>query len=161
MPDFPVKGVLFRDMSPLLAKPQVFNEALIEMLSMCDEFDVVVAPDARGFVFGSPISLMTFKPFVMIRKAGKLPGEVESQSYSLEYGTATLEMPKGSIRKGDKVLIVDDVLATGGTIGAITELIKKQGGIISNAVFLIELKDLNGAAKTGIDLDKIKSLIVY
>lgn len=159
--NFPIEGVTFRDMSPLLATPQIFNETLIEMLNMCDEFDVVVAPDARGFVFGSPISLMTFKPFVMVRKAGKLPGEVISQEYTLEYGTATLEMPAGSIKKGDKVLIVDDVLATGGTIKAINDLIVKQGGIVSNAVFLIEIQALNGRAKTTIDSSKIKSLIKY
>lgn len=159
--NFPIEGVTFRDISPMLANPDVFNEALIQMLNLCDEFDVIVAPDARGFIFGAPISLMTLKPFVMVRKAGKLPGEVISQTYNLEYGTATLEMPINSIKKGDRVLIVDDVLATGGTIKAIKDLIEKQGGIISNVAFLIEITALNGIQKTGIEASKIKSLIKY
>lgn len=158
--DFPIKGVTFRDISPLLATPEVFNESLIEMLNMCDEFDVVIAPDARGFILGAPISLMTLRPFVMVRKAGKLPGEVYSYSYELEYGKATLEMPKGSIKKGDKVLIVDDVLATGGTIKAIKEIVEQQGGVISNVAFLIEIESLRGREKINLG-EKVKSLIKY
>lgn len=159
--NWPEQGVSFKDISPLLANPQIFNESLIELLNLCDEFDVVVAPDARGFVFGSPISLMTFKPFVMVRKAGKLPGEVISQSYDLEYGKATLEMPVNSIKKGDKVLIVDDVLATGGTAEAIVKLVESQGAEVSNIAFLIELEFLNGRKNLSVSQDKIKSLIKY
>lgn len=142
--DFPKPGIIFKDISPLLADAKAMNYTVEKMAEYCKNVDVIVGPDARGFLFGTPVANSLKKPFVMIRKANKLPGEVETVNYDLEYGSNTLEIQKGLIRPGDTVAIIDDVLATGGTIDAMIKLIESQGGIVKKIVLLIELEFLNG-----------------
>ena len=144
--DWPQKGIVFRDITPLLKDKRAFGYS-IEM--MYDKFkesavDIIVSPESRGFIFGSALSVKMKTGFVPVRKKGKLPWKKLSQEYNLEYGKDTVEMHKDAIRKGDKVLIVDDLLATGGTISAVRELVEKSGGQIKGFCFLIELTDLKG-----------------
>ena len=145
--DFPTKGILFKDISPLLANGKALNYAVKEMTKLAKGADVIVGPDARGFLFGTPVAAKLKKPFVMVRKAKKLPGEVIKQEFDLEYGKSVLEMQKGRILPGQNVVIIDDVLATGGTMKAIIDLIKSQGAKIKRVIFLMELVDLGGAKK--------------
>lgn len=142
--DFPKKGISFKDISPLLADGKALNYAIVEMASLAKDVDIIVGPDARGFLFGTPTAAFLSKPFVMVRKAGKLPGEVEEFAYELEYGSAILEVQVGMIKPGQKVAIVDDVLATGGTVKAITKMIERAGATVSKIIFLIELEKLQG-----------------
>jgi len=161
IPDFPEKGILFRDITTVLQNPQTLNASVD---AICDslkgeEFDVIVGPESRGFIFGVPVAYKLNKGFIPIRKAGKLPGEVISKSYSLEYGQATIEMHKDAIKKGQKVVIVDDLLATGGTCKAMCELIEEAGGIVSVISFFIELDDLGG--REVLKGYNIKSIVNY
>ena len=149
--DFPVQGVVFKDICPLLQNAAAFNyavEAMIDQVRKLD-VDVIAAPDARGFIFGVPMAMAMQLPFVPIRKAGKLPYQTTAFSYELEYGKDTLEMHVDSIQSGDKVLLVDDLLATGGTIAACGRLVEQQGGVIAGYSFLIELAFLSGREKLG------------
>ena len=123
------------------------------------DFDVVVGPEARGFIFGMPIAYNLHKPFVPVRKKGKLPRETVSMSYDLEYGSATIEIHKDAIKPGQKVLIVDDLMATGGTIEAIIKLVESLGGEVVCSVFLMELAGLNGREKLA--GHKVESVIIY
>lgn len=149
--DFPTKGISFKDVSPLLADKDAFKAAIDEMSSYVKKHnaDVVIGPESRGFVFGAPVAYASNVGFVMARKKGKLPGKVISKTYTLEYNTTTIELPFNSIKKGSKVFLVDDLLATGGTLKAVKELVEEQGGIVVGIITLIELKDLNGKVNLG------------
>ena len=147
--DFPKEGILFRDISPLLANGEALSESIDEIAKFCNDADVIVGPDARGFIFGTPVAARLKKPFVMVRKPGKLPGKLIRESYDLEYGSNVLEIQEGMIKPGQKVVIVDDLMATGGTTNAIIDLIHKVGGEVLRVVVLIELEDLKGIDKIG------------
>lgn len=149
IPDFPEKGIIFRDVTSVLQDADGLRLAVDTMQDKVKDldYDVVVGPESRGFIFGMPIAYNNRKPFVLIRKAGKLPRETVSVSYDLEYGKATIEMHKDSIRPGQKVLIVDDLIATGGTTQAMIQLIEQLGGEVAGIVVLIELAGLNGREK--------------
>lgn len=149
IPDFPEEGIIFRDVTSVLQDADGLQLAIDTMQEKIGdlEFDVVVGPESRGFIFGTPIAYNNKKPFVLIRKAGKLPRETVSVSYDLEYGQATIEMHKDSIRPGQKVLIVDDLIATGGTTEAMIKLIESLGGEVVGIVVLIELAGLKGREK--------------
>jgi len=149
IPDFPEKGIIFRDVTSVLQDAEGLRLAVDTMQEkIADlEYDVVAGPESRGFIFGTPIAYNNRKPFVLIRKAGKLPRETVSVSYDLEYGKATIEMHKDSIRPGQKVLIVDDLIATGGTTEAMIKLIEQLGGQVVGIVVLMELAGLKGREK--------------
>ncbi|NQZ29141.1 MAG: adenine phosphoribosyltransferase [Mycoplasmatales bacterium] len=137
--NFPKEGIGFKDISPLLADGEVFNEVIKMMAEEAKDVDVIVGADARGFLFGAPVAALLKKPFIMVRKPGKLPSEVIKRKYDLEYGTNELQMHKDAIKSGQTVAIVDDLLATGGTTKAIIELVEELGGEVKKLVFLINL----------------------
>lgn len=146
VPDFPKPGILFKDITTLLKDPQAFRAAIDGLLVAVRDrkIDVVVGMESRGLIFGAPIAYALGAGFVPVRKLGKLPSEVVSVEYDLEYGSATLEMHKDAISKGQRVLIVDDLLATGGTVAGTIELVKQLEGEIVGLAFLVELKFLKG-----------------
>ena len=146
IPDFPKKGIMFRDITPILAAPEALNETAERLADFAREVkaDVIVAPEARGFFFGIPAAMKAGLPFVPVRKPGKLPREVIKQSYDLEYGQDTLEMHLDGIEPGQRVLIIDDLLATGGTMEAIEKMVKNLGGVPAGDGFIVELDDLHG-----------------
>ena len=146
IPDFPEPGIIFRDVTSVLQDADGLQLAIDSMQDCLkgEEFDVITGLESRGFIFGMPIAYNLHKPFVLVRKAGKLPCETVSRTYELEYGSATIEMHKDSIKPGEKVVLVDDLIATGGTIEAAAKLIESLGGIVVKMVFLIELTDLKG-----------------
>jgi len=164
VPDFPSPGVVFKDIGPLLRDPQAYAAVLRALTDTVGEqlqrgggrdregaagergFDVVVGIEARGFLLGAPLALAAGVGFVPVRKAGKLPGDTLFASYSMEYGQATVEVQRDAIRDGDRVLVVDDVLATGGTVGAALDLVRRAGGTPVAVAVLIELGFLHGAA---------------
>ena len=149
--DFPIEGIVFKDITPLLQAPTAFRSAVDQMLEQASpvDYDVIAAPDARGFIFGVPMALQAGVPFVPIRKPGKLPYSTVGYDYELEYGSDRLEMHIDAVPSGQRVLLVDDLLATGGTISACGELIRKQGGVVAAYSFLIELGFLEGRSKLG------------
>ena len=158
IPDFPEEGIIFRDVTSVIQDPDGLKLAIegIEELIKDVDYDVVVGPESRGFIFGVPIAYNNHKGFVPVRKKGKLPCETISADYELEYGKATIEMHKDSIKPGQKVVIVDDLIATGGTIEAIIKLVEELGGQVVKIVFLMELKGLNGREKlAGYDVDSV------
>ncbi len=158
IPDFPEEGIMFRDVTSVLQDAEGLKLAIDEMVKKLEgvDCDVIAGTESRGFVFGMPIAYILGKPFVMVRKAGKLPCETVSKTYQLEYGTATIEIHKDAIKPGQKVVLVDDLIATGGTIKAATELVEELGGIVSKIVFLMELKGLEGRkALEGYDVDAV------
>ncbi len=161
IPDWPKKGILFRDITPLLADPEAFAAAIDALCAGFTDTGVeyVAAVEARGFIFGSAVAEKLGAGFVPIRKKGKLPFETESVSYDLEYGTDTLEVHRDAVGSKAKVLMVDDLLATGGTMAAACKLIEKIGGQVVGIVFLIELTDLRGREK--IADYKAESIISY
>lgn len=146
IPDFPEKGIIFRDVTSVLQDADGLHLAIDTMQDKIKDldYDVVVGPESRGFIFGTPIAYNNHKPFVLIRKKGKLPCETVEKEYDLEYGTAVIEMHKDSIKPGQKVLIVDDLIATGGTTMAMIELIEQLGGVVVGVVVMIELAGLKG-----------------
>lgn len=146
IPDFPEKGIIFRDVTSVLQDKDGLKLAIDEMVKKLDglEFDVLAGAESRGFIFGMPIAYLLNKPFVLIRKKGKLPCETVEKTYDLEYGTATIEMHKDSIKPGQKVVLVDDLIATGGTMAAAAELVEELGGEVVKMLFLLELAGLNG-----------------
>jgi adenine phosphoribosyltransferase len=146
VPDFPKPGILFKDITPILSDPRTFNLCLDAMAERYDgaELDVIVGIEARGFIFGAALASRMRKAFVPARKPGKLPGAKHRVEYQLEYGTDAIEMHFDAIRPGQKVLVVDDVLATGGTASATCELVKQLGGHVIGASFVIELTFLPG-----------------
>ena len=144
--DYPKKGILFRDITTLIKDPQAFkfaNDKIIEIAKNIN-FDKVSAIESRGFVFASTVSYVLNKPFILLRKKNKLPAETYSVDFTLEYGDATIEVHKDSISKGEKVLVIDDLIATGGTADAAAKLIGKSGGNVAGFVFVINLFDLPG-----------------
>ena len=149
IPDFPHEGIIFRDITSVLEDGAGLKLAVDTMQDLVKdlEYDVVVGPESRGFIFGTPIAYLNEKPFVLIRKKGKLPCATIEKEYDLEYGKATIEIHKDSIKQGQKVLIVDDLLATGGTTEAMISLIEELGGEVVGLVVLIELAGLNGRDK--------------
>jgi len=149
IPDFPEEGIIFRDVTSVLQDADGLHLAIDTMQDLIKdlEYDVVVGPESRGFIFGMPIAYNNRKPFVLIRKQGKLPCETVSKDYDLEYGKATIEMHKDSIIPGQRVLIVDDLIATGGTTEAMIQLIESLGGVVVGIVVLIELAGLKGRAR--------------
>lgn len=161
IPDFPEEGIIFRDVTSVLQDAEGLQLAIDTMQEKVKdlEFDVVAGPESRGFIFGTPIAYNNKKPFVLIRKAGKLPRETVSVSYDLEYGQATIEMHKDSIKPGQKVLLVDDLIATGGTTEAMIKLIESLGGEVVGVVVLIELAGLAGREK--IKGYRLESAICY
>ena len=161
IPDFPEPGIIFRDVTSILQDADGLSLAVDLMQEKLKgvEFDLIVGPESRGFIFGVPIAYNLHKPFVPIRKKGKLPCETVSVEYELEYGTAQLEIHRDAIKPGQKVVIIDDLIATGGTNEAIVRLIEGLGGEVVKTVFLMELAGLNGRDKLkGYD---VESVIVY
>lgn len=144
--DFPKEGIIFRDITTLLKDGEALFESINQIEKSVEDlnFDIIIGPESRGFIFGVPLAYKIRKGFVPVRKAGKLPHKVVSQSYELEYGTATIEIHEDAILPGQRVLIVDDLLATGGTAKAIVKLIEKMGGEVAGFSFLIELNGLGG-----------------
>ena len=161
VPDFPKKGILFKDITPVLSDIDTLRAAIQEMAApfVNLRIDVVVGIESRGFIFGAPIADVLNCSFVPVRKPGKLPWKTESVSYELEYGTDALEIHKDAITEGQNVLIVDDLLATGGTAEATCKLVSKLGGSIKGLSVLIELKDLNGRKK--LNQYNVHSLVKY
>lgn len=158
--DFPKPGISFKDITPLFLNPELVKETIDEMANLARklDFDVIVSPESRGYLFGVQLALILNKPFVFVRKKGKLPRPTVCTSYNLEYGSAELEISKDDIKAGQKVLIVDDILATGGTIKAIETLLAKMNANIVGSIFLAELISLDGRKDlSGI----IQSLINY
>ena len=149
IPDFPEPGIIFRDITTILADADGFQLAIDELKKLLTgvECDVIVGAESRGFIFGAPLAYELHKPFALIRKKGKLPCETISQDYDLEYGSATIEMHKDAIKKGQKVVIVDDLIATGGTLAASVKLVEQLGGEVKKIICIIELAGLNGREK--------------
>ena len=161
IPDFPEPGIIFRDITSVLQDADGLQLAIDSMIKLFDgvDFDVVAGTESRGFIFGVPIAYEMHKPFVPVRKKGKLPCETISQSYDLEYGQATIEMHKDSIKPGQKVVLVDDLIATGGTIEAAIKLVEQLGGEVVKVIFLMELAGLKGRERLkGYD---VASVITY
>ena len=146
IPDFPEKGIMFRDVTSVMQDPEGLQLAIKGLNDLVKDvdYDVVVGPESRGFIFGTPIANVNHKAFVPVRKKGKLPCETVEATYDLEYGTATIEMHKDAIKPGQKVVIVDDLMATGGTAKAIMEMVEEMGAEVVASAFLIELDFLNG-----------------
>ncbi len=151
IPDFPEKGIIFRDVTTVLQDAEGLKLAIDSMIRLLDgvEFDVVAGTESRGFIFGVPIAYALGKPFVPIRKKGKLPCETVSAKYDLEYGAAEIEMHRDSIKPGQRAVLVDDLIATGGTVEACVRLIEELGGEVAKIVFLMELAGLKGRDKLG------------
>lgn len=149
IPDFPKPGILFRDITPLLASPEAFREAIAQLAAHYRDAGIhaVAAAEARGFIFAAPLALELGVGFVPVRKPGKLPFDTHSFNYELEYGTDTLEMHIDGVAEGQNVLLVDDLLATGGTMQACCRLVERAGANVAACAFVIELVGLNGAAR--------------
>ena len=161
VPDFPKPGILFKDITPILRDAVLFNDVVDHLTDHFSqqEIDVVAAIESRGFIFGAPLANALGAGFVPIRKPGKLPHERVRVDYALEYGTDSLEIHEDAVRKGQKVLVVDDLLATGGTARAVVDLVEQLGGTVVGLVFVVELEFLPGREKlTGYD---VRSLIKY
>lgn len=161
IPDFPEEGIIFRDVTSVLQDAEGLQLAIDEMAKRLEnvECDMIAGAESRGFVFGMPLAYLLKKPFIMVRKAGKLPCETVSKTYDLEYGTETIEIHKDAIAKGQKVVLIDDLVATGGTMKAAAELVEELGGEVVKMLFLIELKGLEGRKTLeGYDVD---SVVVY
>ncbi len=146
IPDFPEPGILFRDVTSVLQDADGLRLAIDELQKRLEglEFDLIVGAESRGFIFGMPLAYNLGKPFVPIRKKGKLPRAVVTKEYALEYGTAAIEIHKDAILPGQRVVLLDDLIATGGTIKAAAELVEELGGEVVKCLFLLELVDLNG-----------------
>lgn len=149
VPDYPEKGVVFRDISPLMADGKAYEYATQQIVEYAKDKDVemIVGPEARGFIVGCPVAYAMEIGFAPARKKGKLPREVVEVNYGLEYGEDTLQLHKDAIKPGQRVLVVDDLLATGGTLAATIELIEKLGGVVVGTAFIIELEELRGRDK--------------
>ena len=162
VPDFPKPGIMFRDITPVMENPAAFRVALAGMRDLLTDvpFDAFCAIESRGFLFGAPLGQDMDKPLVLMRKAGKLPARTRAVTYDLEYGQATLEMHVDSIEPGDRVIIVDDLLATGGTAEASSRLVTDAGGIVAGFLFMVELDFLAGRAKLE-GLGPVFSLVNY
>ena len=163
IPDYPKKGILFRDITTLIKNEKAFRETINQIVERSSKFkfDKIAAIESRGFVFASAVSFVLKKPFIMLRKKNKLPAEVHSVDFELEYGTATIEVHKDSIEKNDNVLIIDDLIATGGTAEAAAKLVEVSGGNVACFVFVINLFDLNGSDNLIKKGYKVENLIEF
>ena len=161
IPDFPQPGIIFKDITPLLNSPDAFNHAVVELAEKCGDtaFDTIVAVESRGFIFGAPLARELGKPLVPVRKAGKLPSDTYSVEYALEYGSNMLEIHTDGIAAGQKALVIDDVLAIGGTLSAAAQLVEACGGEVARLAVVIELAFLNGRSK--LEGRDVVSLIQY
>ncbi|MDR1924948.1 MAG: adenine phosphoribosyltransferase [Planctomycetaceae bacterium] len=160
--DFPIPGILFYDITTLIRRGDIFNETINRLASAVEQFkpfDSIVAPESRGFIFAAPLAAALNVGLIPIRKPGKLPCKTVSKSYDLEYGTNTVQMDIDALRGGGRVLLVDDLLATGGTVEACRTLVEENGGQTAGAAFVIELTSLNGRAK--VKTQNIVSLLQY
>jgi len=159
--DYPTPGVTFRDITPLLGNAEAFNRAVVDLVHRFDDtpVDRVLGVEARGFILAAPVAFRIGAGFVPVRKPGKLPWAVVREEYSLEYGTDKLEMHRDAIHPGERVLVIDDVLATGGTASATCRLVEELGGVVAGLGFLIEIEGLPGRAKLG--NRRIESLAIY
>ncbi|MBQ8412167.1 MAG: adenine phosphoribosyltransferase [Lachnospiraceae bacterium] len=148
IPNFPSEGIIFRDVTSVLESPEGLSLAIDEMNKLLEgvDYNLIAGTESRGFIFGAPLAYMNKKGFIPVRKKGKLPRETIEMSYDLEYGSATIEIHKDAIKPGDKVVLVDDLIATGGTIKAAAKLVEALGGEVVKMIFLIELPDLGGRA---------------
>ncbi len=161
IPDFPEPGIMFRDITTVIQDPEGLKLAIDSLAHLLDDtdFDLIVGPESRGFIFGVPVAYLTGKGFVPVRKKGKLPRKAISQKYDLEYGQAEVEIHEDAIRPGQKVVIVDDLIATGGSAEAAARLVERLGGCVVKMIFVMELAGLEGRKKlSGYD---VQSLIVY
>ncbi len=163
IPDYPKKGILFRDITTLIKNEKAFSETINQIVEKSKKvkFDKIAAIESRGFVFASAVSYVLKKPFVMLRKKNKLPADVHSIDFELEYGTATIEVHKDSIDENDNVLIIDDLIATGGTAEAAAKLVEISKGKVAAFIFVINLFDLNGTDKLLNKGYKVESLIDF
>ena len=163
IPDYPKKGILFRDITTLIKEKNAFKETIDQILTRSKNFrfDKIAAIESRGFVFASAVSYILEKPFILLRKKNKLPAETFSVDFELEYGTATMEVHKDSVKKDEKVLLIDDLIATGGTAEAAAKLIEMSGGNVSGFVFVINLFDLKGCENLLKKGYKVKNLIEF
>jgi len=163
IPDYPKKGILFRDITTLIKNEKAFSETINQIVKMLKnyEFDKIAAIESRGFVFASAVSYLLKKPFILLRKKNKLPADRYSVDFELEYGTATIEMHKDSINKGDRVIIIDDLIATGGTAEAAAKIIEMANGTVALFVFVINLFDLGGCDKLLKSGYKVENLIEF
>ncbi len=160
IPDYPKKGVIFRDITPLFANYDIIESIIDEFAKFAQSLniDVIVGAESRGFLFGVPLSLKMKKPFVLVRKPNKLPRDTYSVNYELEYGSSSIEIHKNDIKPNQRVLIIDDLLATGGTVEAIEKLVRMSFGIVAGSAYLIEITPLNGRKKLS---GKIYSILKY
>ncbi len=163
IPDYPKKGILFRDITTLIKDEKAFEETINQIVEKSKKFDFdkIAAIESRGFVFASAVSYLLKKPFILLRKKNKLPADVHSVDFKLEYGTATIEVHKDSINKNEKVLIIDDLIATGGTAEAAAELIEISQGKVAAFIFVINLFDLNGCKNLRKKNYNIENLIEF
>ena len=163
IPDYPKKGILFRDITTLIKNEKAFNETINQIVERAKniKFDKIAAIESRGFVFASAVSYILKRPFILLRKKDKLPADVHSVDFELEYGTATIEVHKDSIVEGEKVLIIDDLIATGGTAEAAAKLIELSKGSVAAFVFVINLFDLGGCDKLLNKNYKVENLIEF
>ena len=163
IPDYPKKGILFRDITTLIKDENAFQETINQIVERSEKYNFtkIAAIESRGFVFASAVSYILKKPFIMLRKKNKLPADVHSIDFELEYGTATIEVHKDSIEKDDKVMIIDDLIATGGTAEAAAKLIEISGGKVACFIFVINLFDLNGSDNLVKKGYKVENLIEF
>ena len=163
IPDYPKKGILFRDITTLIKNEKAFKEAINQMTNILNEldYDKIASIESRGFIFASPLAYNLSKPLVLMRKKNKLPAEKYSVDFKLEYGKATLEVHKDSISKNEKVIIIDDLIATGGTAEAASKLVEKSGGKVAAFIFVINLFDLGGCDKLKKQNYKVENLIEF
>ena len=162
IPDFPQPGIQFKDITPIFLNPKLYEEVIADLASFSKgKVDVVCGIESRGYLFGIAIAVALEVPFILIRKKGKLPPPFVSQKYNLEYGTAEIEMREGQLKPGQRVLIHDDLLATGGTTEAAARLVEKQGGEVAQFSFLIGLKGLNGEEKLKPFSSEIYKILEY
>jgi len=163
IPDYPKKGILFRDITTLIKDETAFSETINQIVERSKKvsFDKIAAIESRGFVFASAVSYILKKPFIMLRKKNKLPADVHSIDFELEYGTATIEVHKDSIEKDDNVLVIDDLIATGGTAEAAAKLVEISGGKVACFIFVINLFDLNGSDNLLEKGYKVENLIEF
>ena len=163
IPDYPKKGILFRDITTLIKDSNAFNETINQIVERSKKvkFDKIAAIESRGFVFASAVSYILNKPFIMLRKKNKLPAEVHSVDFELEYGTATIEVHKDSINENDSVLIIDDLIATGGTAEAAAKLVEISKAKVAAFIFVINLFDLNGTDNLVKKGHKVENLIEF
>ena len=163
IPDYPKKGILFRDITTLIKNEKAFSETIDQIVKLSSNYNIdkISAIESRGFVFASAVSYILKKPFILLRKKNKLPADTFSVDFELEYGTATIEVHKDSIEKDDDVLIIDDLIATGGTAEASAKLIEMSGGNVSGFIFVINLFDLGGCEKLQNKGYKVENLINF